>query len=362
MHVSFTATLASGLLLLAGLDQAAAAPANQKSGCCSRPAVRREWRSLSNEARLEYVNAVKCLMSTPSKSSDLYPAAKSRFDDFQGMHIKIGHTMHFNGPFLAWHRWMMQLFENELKTSCGFTGTLPYWGVELDNTVETFVKSAIFDDVYGFGGNGAYIADVSSPIDFPVKTDGDLPGRTGGGCITTGPFANTTVPMGLGDSLEYKPHCLRRDFVPILASVGLSEKMMSTVMSQTNFWDFNRWIQGFGLDPAGMTVHGAMHLSMGGQVGEAADVYSSPGDPLFYFIHGGLDRIWDKWQRMDFDNRKTDVSGPDTMFAYPFNFFGDVPYQNITIDQPIEYPGFGDSLTIRDVMDTTSGKLCYVYE
>lgn len=53
-------------------------------------------RDLSQKEQLHYVEAVKCLMSTPSKSNNLYPAAKSRFDDFQGMHIKVGHAMHFN--------------------------------------------------------------------------------------------------------------------------------------------------------------------------------------------------------------------------------------------------------------------------
>ncbi|KAI6369163.1 hypothetical protein MCOR25_004516 [Pyricularia grisea] len=198
MHGPFSAILISGLLLFAGLGPAAAAPPGPaKPGRCVRPAVRREWRNLSQKERLNYVDAVKCLMSTPSKSNDFYPAAKSRFDDFQGMHIKVGHAMHFNGQFLPWHRWMMHLYETELKT-CGFKGALPYWGIEHDNTIENFAKSPVFDDVYGLGGNGAFIEDVSSPIEFPIKTPTEIPGRTGGGCVTTGPFANLTVSMGLG--------------------------------------------------------------------------------------------------------------------------------------------------------------------
>ncbi|TLD09242.1 uncharacterized protein PgNI_06966 [Pyricularia grisea] len=362
MHGPFSAILISGLLLFAGLGPAAAAPPGPaKPGRCVRPAVRREWRNLSQKERLNYVDAVKCLMSTPSKSNDFYPAAKSRFDDFQGMHIKVGHAMHFNGQFLPWHRWMMHLYETELKT-CGFKGALPYWGIEHDNTIENFAKSPVFDDVYGLGGNGAFIEDVSSPIEFPIKTPTEIPGRTGGGCVTTGPFANLTVSMGLGDSLEFQPHCLRRDFSPTLASTSMSHEVISKTLANSNFWGFSRWIQGFGFDAENLTIHGGMHLSIGGQVGEAADVYSSPGDPLFYFIHSGLDRIWDMWQRMDWPKRKCDVAGPDTMFAYPFDFFGDVEYKNITIDHVLEYPGFSEPITIRDVMDTAGGKLCYKYE
>ncbi|TVY82856.1 Tyrosinase ustQ [Lachnellula suecica] len=90
-------------------------------------------------------------------------------------------------------------------------------------------------------------------------------------------------------------------------------------------------------------------------------MYSSPGDPLFYFIHAALDRIWDQWQRADWDTRKSEISGPDTMFAYPFNFFGDIPYTNITLDYPLHYDNFGDDVKISDIMDTAADNLCYQY-
>jgi tyrosinase len=28
-----------------------------------------------------------------------------------------------------------------------------------------------------------------------------------------------------------------------------------------------------------------------------ADMYSSPADPLFWFHHGQLDKLWNDWQR-----------------------------------------------------------------
>jgi hypothetical protein len=79
------------------------------------------------------------------------------------------------------------------------------------------------------------------------------------------------------------------------------------------------------------------------------------------YSHAALDKIWDQWQRANWNARKSDIAGPDTNFAYPFNFFGDVPYKNITINHPMDFPKFGKSLTVKDVMDTKNAALCYTY-
>ncbi|KAJ5016903.1 N-acetyl-6-hydroxytryptophan oxidase ivoB [Colletotrichum sp. SAR 10_99] len=263
--------------------------------------------------RLDYIDSIKCLMALPSEGNDLWPGAKSRYDDFQGMHIYMTKQVHFNGPFLPrWHRWMLYLFESELRTKCDFKGTLPYWDMGLDNTAEGFAKSPVFDNIYGVGGNGPYIADVTDPEEFPVQKPIEIPERSG--CVQEGPFANITVPMGLGYSVEYTPHCLRRDFsLPIITS-ALSDEVINRTLSATSFDEFNLHIQGYSM--------------------QVADMYSSPGDPIFYFIHGALDKIWNEWQRMDWPARKMDIGGPDIIWAYPFNFFGDVAYENITLQYP----------------------------
>lgn len=81
----------------------------------------------------------------------------------------------------SWHRWLLYLFESELRNKCSYQGGLPYWDISLDNTAESFVNSPIFDNVYGFGGNGPYIQDLSDPEEFPTKTPTEIPNRTGGG-------------------------------------------------------------------------------------------------------------------------------------------------------------------------------------
>jgi len=92
-----------------------------------------------------------------------------------------------------------------------------------------------------------------------------------------------------------------------------------------------------------------------------ANMYSSPGDPLFYLHHSMIDRVWDTWQRKKWPARKTDIGGPDTMWAYPYNYFGDIPYKNVTLKTPLNYGLIADTITINDVMDTQGGCLCYTY-
>lgn len=64
----------------------------------------------------------------------------------------------------------------------------------------------------------------------------------------------------------------------------------------------------------------------------------------------------------DWTSRRTDIGGPDTMWAYPFNFSGDVPYHNITLDFVLEYPEMGENVTINQVMDISQAPLgAYTY-
>lgn len=52
---------------------------------------------MSKPDRKAYIDAVLCLQSKPSISPPgLVPGARSRFDDFQAIHINQTFTIHFN--------------------------------------------------------------------------------------------------------------------------------------------------------------------------------------------------------------------------------------------------------------------------
>ncbi|KAI1840816.1 hypothetical protein JX266_012964 [Neoarthrinium moseri] len=364
MHLS-VGGLAAMLLAFTELGSAEAV--------CRNPLVRKEWRTLSNKEKQSYIAAVKCLQSAPAKTSSTYPGAVSRFDDFQAEHINRTDFIHFVGFFQPWHRMFVAQYEADLRSTCGYTGAQPYWNWSADATSEeAFVKAPVFDAVNGFGGNGNYI---DSSNDTNVRLH--IPGKTGGGCVQNGPFKNMTVNMGPGWDLltsfygfdtntregfntSYSPHCLTRDLAPPFAIEKLNHAAVLHALEAPNYYEFDIRVEG-GVDVPGMTYHGGGHLGVGGDLGEIGNVYSSPGDPLFYLHHANMDRLWYTWQKLDWPARRSDIGGPDTQFAYPFAFFGDIPYSNVTLDYTMDFGPLRKNIKIREVMDPQSGALCYKY-
>uniref|UniRef100_A0A8H7NIK8 Tyrosinase copper-binding domain-containing protein n=1 Tax=Bionectria ochroleuca TaxID=29856 RepID=A0A8H7NIK8_BIOOC len=185
-------------------------------------------------------------------------------------------------------------------------------------SVETFLDSPTFDPTTGFGGNGPFV-----------------------------------------DSSN-----VNRDFAPQLCVVKLNQAVVDRTMEASKFYEFDRRFQG-AIDIEGLTYHGGGHVGIGAELGDISDIYSSPGDPLLFMHHANIDRIWDKWQRKAWSCRKKDIGGPDTGFAYPYNFFAPTPLQEryLPIQDGVLWLGpWGKLCQIQEVMDTRGDKLCYAYQ
>ena len=191
-----------------------------------------------------------------------------------------------------------------------------------------------------------------------------LPVGTGGGCVTTGPFANHTVNFGHVGSLlpelrnnpanlAYKPHCMTRDFNPILYKQSASPQAVAELLASPNASVFNNVIE-FGNHPGIISIHGIGHLGTGG---EMPDAFSSPGDPIFFMHHAQIDRLWTIWQSQDPATRQYAVSGPRNAQNYP-------PGPDFKVDDMIDLGVLspGGPRPFWQIMDTTRGPFCYGYK
>ncbi|OBR03259.1 Tyrosinase central domain protein [Colletotrichum higginsianum IMI 349063] len=334
------AFLLSGLCCFGACLPGSEQQQQKRTVSCEDPVVRKEWRSLSEVERRSYLDAVKCMMEKPAwtSTSDL-PGVANHFEDFLGDHILQADTMHF-----------VEIRE------CGFQGGQPYWDWTLDaDSLDGFLASPIFDPETGFGGNGEWV---------PGTVDNPEPGmavhvtsaftmsfddRSGGGCIPNGPFANMTIHMGPGVSVEPTEYCVRRDFTPSAFMTLGNSAVVSEMMETPDFGHFT--------DQSEKTIHSAGHPGVGGIYGTLTDLYCSPGDPLFFLHHANMDRAWWSWQSRDLETRLTDISGPIVPYDKENRLGG-----NYTLDHTVR-AGTTSNVTvaIRSLMDIEAEVLCYTY-
>ncbi|MCJ1445378.1 MAG: hypothetical protein MMC23_005883 [Stictis urceolatum] len=325
-------------------------------------AVRREWSTLSLADRKSYTDAVNCLMKKPSMySPTAVPGARSRFDDFVATHIKQTLTIHGTANFLSWHRYFTWAYEQALRNECGYKGYQPYWN--WGKSAFDPIHSPYFDGSDGsMGGNGVYEAHNATE-GLPTLIN-PIPPGVGGGCVKTGPFKNlqvnlgpvsstlSTVPNQAGNGLNYNPRCLKRDISPWVSSRWNKDSdSFALINNNTDIYWFQTAMQGF-FNVGDYGVHTGGHFTYLGD--PAGDLFTSPGDPMFYLHHGQIDRTWWIWQNLDPKRRLSAISGTITLDNMP-------PSRNGTLEDAIDLEVNAAQVKIGDVMSTVEGPLCYIY-
>ncbi|KAK7739334.1 hypothetical protein SLS63_001677 [Diaporthe eres] len=341
------------------------------SSCTSDTIVyRREYGSLSEAERLDYVNAVKCLQRLPARTpASVAPGARSRFDDFVAVHINQTLTLHFTGNFMPWHRWFVHVYETALRDECGYRGYQPYW--DWPKYMKAPQDSPIFNgDPYSLGGNGQYIPHNGTVITPPEGVSGgdiQLPAGLGGGYVVTGPFANMTVNLGpFGGTfgtepgpdggLGYNPRGLKRDVGPDINERYCNYTTVLDLLEKPTITDYRLLSEGV---PYTVEIgpHGGGHYVINGDPG--GDLFTSPGDPAFWVHHGQMDRLWALWQTRDPSSRYAQL---DNGTYGHITWANSPPSRLAELDDIIDMGYAGPSIKIRDVMSTTSGPFCYFYE
>lgn len=261
-----------------------------------------------------------------------------------------------------------------------------YWDWTLDT--KDIDASTLFDgSPYSMSGNGLYIPgrpNITVTINLPpnIIPQSILPPGTGGGCVTTGPFANIQVPFGeLGLSingsfvnnpknLDYTPHCLRRDLNSKLIAPSLTRENVDILLGSPNITAFNA-VLNQGTAPNVLSLHGGGHLGewnaafvielttlivLSGISKDMGDIITSPGDPIFFLHHAQLDRLWTLWQKRNLTERQYAISGTATFLNYP-------PTPEFKLNDTIDLGKLSPRgpQPIRDFLNTLDGPFCYEY-
>lgn len=325
--------------------------------------------TLTSGERLEYIDAVKCLMNTePITPLSAAPGVRSRFDDFGALHVNKTSMIHWTSYFFTWHRYYTWLYESALRDECGYSGTQPYWDWSSTNTI---AEHPLFDGTAtSMSGNGAPTNHTSIIyLPTPDVINSTLSSGSGGGCLTSGPFVNFTVTLGphgapLSDGLQFNERCLTRDFRDWYLQEYLSYDNVTTAMVQPDLQSYSNVV---GSTYGGL--HDSGHQGIGGL---QDDLWASSQDPYFFFHHAQIDRVWSLWQGLDQEVRTKQVS--DTLTIRNCEFVSKIaelkpslifcvvpPSANGTLETVVDMGFLADAKTIGDLSSTIDGPFCYVY-
>ncbi|KAJ6594303.1 Di-copper centre-containing protein [Mycena capillaripes] len=341
---------------------------------CTHPSVRKEWRSLSREGRTNWIIGIKCLANLHHDAAFIpslnppdiapYNTSGSLFDDMVYAHMDLNHRIHFTGLFLPWHRWYLYVLEKVLRNRCGYKGAIPYWDWTKD--AANFYESAFFKDSDPKSGLGGW-GDPSKQF------------RVLDGGFSASSSLRLSYPV---------PHTLRRNFtlVPPLESrfpvPGLvwnhtrpGNASFTKPVAESLTDGFVGDYKGFqarmeGVEGPHLNVHFIIGGDAGGECPSEAPPDCIPGptfsanDPLFFLHHAMVDRIWFKWQKKHKFNIYAFEGGSvqrlENAAAFAQYPTGGAPY--LTMDSEIPTDGLSRNFTVADMISTTEGPLCYVYD
>ncbi|QRW25592.1 tyrosinase [Rhizoctonia solani] len=304
---------------------------------CTNPVVRKEWRNHSIEEKKEFIRAIKCMGNKPHRPNltktrltpgvPLVNKSSTHYDDWVYLHVDSNQATHVVSQFFPWHRWYLHAFETDMKNTCGFNGTMPYWDWTLD--AHDVYNSPIFesDPEYGLGTWG--------------KEEDDW-------IVTDGAFANTLRAYPV-------PHYVRRRFTPqpfVNNLIFPFEYANKTAFANETF------------------TPEAIEFLVDNFEGDSAAFFAGVDGPR---IQGQLDRTWARWQARRPANARSFYGGSVQDLARYDEFpTGVGPMANTQMTLPSSGMEEQD-IRIEAVMSITSnyknkftgyegGILCYTYD
>jgi hypothetical protein len=223
---------------------------------------RENYECMSPERRQRFHRAI---IDVSDPADPLYGSMRAMIDR-HGVGFPIIHT---DEHFLHFHRAYQYEFEEILRQKdCRITA--PYWSFT-DHPMDPFPY-----------------------LPFTAMGMGD--DNRGGVCVSNGPFASW-IPAD-------KSVCLARNFAslpPPLPTITQLNQIMA--LNGVDFTNFANQLQ--------YSFHNGVHVTVGG---DSVTVFS-PNDPIFFLLHGNIDKRWNEWQQLSLD-RINAYPYPDNLIPY----------------------------------------------
>lgn len=167
--------------------------------------------------------------------------------------------------------------------------------------------------------------------------------------VNMGPFTEGDLVTGLpANWSDYTPRCLHRDLNDPAITTFNNKHNVDFLLAQPGIGSFSNYMDGNGPD---LGPHHSGHLAAGPAL---LDVFASPADPAFMLHHGMIDKVWSIWQEAD-PTRLYTYSGTSTIFNQPTTPL-------VYNDTLIFFGVLGDTIAVKETVNTMSGRYCYRYE
>lgn len=284
--------------------------------------TRRNAITLSKAERQACVDAWWAMKEIPSA----YDPTMNAYDYFPYNHQKwAANQTHGHPGFGPWHRVFIRQFELEMQRASGNPNLfVPY----VDLWDQAAMADLLTDGIIGGDGSGP---------------DGQYVVREGGMAFFTAP-EKTTIFTPPGDdafSQEYLTRNIRHVNTPdwFESTIKMPTKQEITDMLNLPVYDcgsmdtsapracsFRVVVEGWPQDENDQynsdvqtypwPMHAAFHTYIGGNM----DSLASPCDPLFFFLHTAVDRLWYSWQAIHGSASHPDVDaliGGTTRYTDP---------------------------------------------
>uniref|UniRef100_A0A914V7H0 ShKT domain-containing protein n=1 Tax=Plectus sambesii TaxID=2011161 RepID=A0A914V7H0_9BILA len=225
-----------------------------KSGKPLKPALRKEYRRLTDDERTRFHGA----MNTLKQNGEFQRIAK--------LHSQTGVSggAHSGPAFLPWHREYTKRVEIAIRLLDPDLA-MPYWGSVLDQNMPDSRDSVLFSSLF-FGESDSF------------------------GNVINGAYANWKTLEGRASILRHTG-----SQASLFTDVQLNNVYSQTAIDQVLAYTAPR--QGCPVRPDWNCleyVHGNPHIWVGGDM---LDQSTSANDPVFYMHHSFVDLIWENWRQ-----------------------------------------------------------------